>query len=309
MAAQFRQACRALGLIGASNAASDADVLFSSLDLDGGGDVSLKELTQAIQTTLKKDEHAATEHANAAKRTREQRDRLVGRAEIADVAAAATAAAEGAVAELSAYVESLPVALRVEALFAKRGIKATDLVQASTPNAAWRASTGDVVMSPDEVVAGLSGLGVEASTEELAAWVVSLDTNGSGSIELSEMKMAIKALAEQRVELDCSIAAMRTRADELRKVAARKQAALREREAVDAAAEAAAETAQTQAHAEVQAAADAKLAAVRQAKAQAAAEQVEFEARVEGRRSKTGQMRRKHENKTGAKGASPSSAR
>lgn len=65
---EFRKACLQMKLVGGAAGESAAlDALFTSMDIDGGGDLSLSELTNALRTSLKSETTRATDRVKGTK--------------------------------------------------------------------------------------------------------------------------------------------------------------------------------------------------------------------------------------------------
>lgn len=299
---EFRRACSQMKLSGGAAGESAAlDALFASLDLDGGGNLSLAELTQALKTTLKAESPALPgegdtpdgdvndTNGGALNMRPSGPARLSALAAVCERAAAATRAAEEAATGVDEAVGTSSVPRQVASILLKRNMKAADVVKACTPNVAWDSASGEVRLQMAEVASGLRGLGVSGDDEEVMGFVRSLDVDQSGTVELSEFKSAIKRFQAEQRERDTALVALKGRVAELQKVATREQTLLSELEEAEAKAEEAAQQAATQQAEAKQAASEAKAeatkAAAKAASVKTAEEKRAFEARVAAKRA------------------------
>lgn len=305
--AEFQKACSQMKLNdgssgGMTSESAALDALFTSFDLDGGGDLSLSELTQALQRTLKigtlskkttdgkktttttisvepglsyvgtaKDVDVFNGRTAFRQRAEHGKGAIGSSSDVSDGgigtaphrmaptapvrlnalaaacerAAAATKAAEQAEAEVNggSDVREPSVAQQVATIVVKRNMKVHDVVKACTVNVAWDGDTGEMRLGVAEVAAGLRSLGVHGSDADVEAFVHSLDSDSSGTVELSELKAAIKRCTAERKEANAALGVRKSRAAELLKLARREQDLLAELEAAEAKAEEAKEAA------------------------------------------------------------------
>lgn len=251
---QFRRACVQMKLGG--GAAGESPVLLDALfgvvfsNSSTGLDVSDRakgcrpwgspshfalRLTDAHQATLSSD--VGTRAANSAKSaTGDDVQRLAILANVCERAALSMAAAEEADSALDRLMQESSVWMQVGDILLKRGgMKAPDIVWLCTPDGASNGEASNAGRMPlTELEAGLRALGVAGSDDDIALFVRSLDADGNGSVELSELKAALKQFAFERSYHQATCAKLRGRATELHKLAAREQRLLSDLEGAEA---------------------------------------------------------------------------
>lgn len=155
---EFKQMMRKLGLLGEGtqfNAAA-VDGLFSELDADGGGELDLDEITNALKRLKARNVDVYKKEAAA----KEEAERWRKRAEGMRAAAEQIGAKEAIANELTNLRHHPPADVRLAALMAQKQLKPDDLL------AKLDTDKGGTV-DQKEFAIGLRALGISATDEEL----------------------------------------------------------------------------------------------------------------------------------------------
>jgi len=202
----------------------DIDALFADMDIDHGGGIGIGELKLA----LKKLEQRTREASERAIRQRESAELFRQKAALTKEVAAITQLAETHIAQLSAatdasrslvrnsndtkhsnvgkgslnkkmasnantkfdkVLEGNAVAAQLGTLMLRKGLDADRVAQE------WDQS-GDGLIQLNEWRKHVLALGVVCESAEIDALFRSLDTDGGGSLDLAEIKVALKSLEE-----------------------------------------------------------------------------------------------------------------
>lgn len=177
----------------------DIDALFDSLDTDGGGSLDVKELKLALKAfraaveSESQADHSVQTHAASTKHA----------AEALRMAARDTEAFERAAAELEAQraIGAGSVESRLGHLLSMRNMKVGEMV------ARWSTKlVGEVSRAEfKQHILFDKELGLQATTGELDGLFDRLDTDSSGSLDVPELRIALKrcqdaaALAESEL--------------------------------------------------------------------------------------------------------------
>ena len=200
---EFTLACRRLKLVGdpsipeamfkhrglSKEDHAVVEALFDSLDLDGGGDLDPEELETGLHVLLEK----AAAARGQQEALQEKLDSYNESAALYDQAAAATEAAEAIEGEIRELVDNPTIQLRA----GKQLIKYTKESQLSDLLSSWDTS-GDGEVDINEVVAGFKACGIDGTDEELLSLAQGMDADGSGTLEMEELKVAVEELMSSR---------------------------------------------------------------------------------------------------------------
>jgi len=173
-----------------------------------------------------------------------------------------TVAAETEAEKLRA-AEKPSLSLQIGTCLHQRGVKVSDLVRD------WGGSDGSIDRAEwRKEVRALGGGHVVADNQELDAIFESIDKDGGGTLDIPEVKQALKRFADESEQQKAAVKLARQQWSELARIAREGQTAWKAELAKQAEEEAAAVAKETR-EAEVR---EAEAAAVRAAKAEAAAE-------------------------------------
>ena len=275
----FRQKVR--GNLGIKAENCEIDAFFNSMDADKGGSLDLAELKVALKSVLDAASRAETE----ALAHKAWSDECRAKAAQTDEAARATEAAEKAELELGQLETSAgPPDVQLGALIIKRNLKIGDLVSK------WDVS-GDGLVDRGEFRKSVKELGVKAEDTEIDALFDSLDSDGSGELDVAELKELLTRLKETAQQESTRRAEIKVSTLALRKAASKLQQVLRTEEEAKAKAELEAkEAAERQAAAKAE---EERQATEEKAKARAMAamkmaeEKAAYEAKLQERRNST----------------------
>lgn len=162
---------------------SEIDALFDAFDSDGSGDLELREVSAALQKLIDASHQSDRKTAQVLERAAKLREA----AEAFDKAAEDAAAHEAAEARFAAAWD--PVEARLGLLLTKRNIKIGDMVHG------WD-SNGNGLIEPDEFREHILALGLKDDGTGLDALFRSLDKDGSGTLDIDEIKAALKRIRE-----------------------------------------------------------------------------------------------------------------
>ena len=251
------------------------------MDADKGGSLDLAELKVALKSVLDAASRAETE----AQALKAWSDECRAKAAQTDEAARTTEAAEKAEVELGQLETSAgPPDVQLGALIIKRNLKIGDLVSK------WDVS-GDGLVDRGEFRKSVKELGVKAEDTEIDALFDSLDSDGSGELDVAELKELLTRLKETAQQESTRRAEIKVSTLALRKAAFKLQQVLRTEEEAKAKAELEAkEAAERQAAAKAE---EERQATEEKAKARAMAamkmaeEKAAYEAKLQERRNST----------------------
>ena len=162
----------------------EVDALFKQLDSDGGGDLDVAELKAAFKK-FKDTAHKARSSANAEnavadeKRAKAERIREVGRQ---------VAKKEAMAAELLEMRKG-GVGAKLGDIINLKNMKAADVARA------WDKS-GDGEIDMKEFRENVLSMGVKAEGEDIDALFKELDADGGGSLDMEEVRKALKVLQD-----------------------------------------------------------------------------------------------------------------
>lgn len=185
---EFRQAIRDLGLMGEEYTVIHVDKLFTELDADHSTDLNLDELKEAL--VLFKQHAKEAKEATIAAETKSVYWRA--RAEESKIAAEAVAKSEDAKAEVERLKNEPSAESRLAGLLVKKNLKPNDLFSQMDANKNGIVDVGEFGNS-------LRKLGLDASDEELKRIYTGFDKDGSGDLDLSEVKGTVKSLFDAKV--------------------------------------------------------------------------------------------------------------
>ena len=217
---EFRKSVRDLGLAGTTGG-KEIDDLFDSIDLDKGGSLDPAELKAAWQKLKDQAKLSAELREVSAERAAKLRKHAAATKRAVD----ATAEAEAAQEKLNEIRTHTSVDVRLGNLLVKRGIKIGDLMLRWDENQ-------DGSLDRKEFQTNLRALGLEATNDELDAFITDNDADGSGEFDMAEVGVLLRKLQDA-----CAAAAndekhLLKRASDLKKLATQAQmAAYREAEA------------------------------------------------------------------------------
>ena len=204
----------------------EIDDLFEELDVDRSGSLNASELKVAMKKLI----NTAKEVKVAQKYIYERVSSLEVRLEQALAVANVTQAAEEAQAQLEVLRENKTIQARVGALLAARNTKIADIVSL------WENTKGEV--SRPQFRRNLRGIGLdERGLEESDTLFAELDTDGGGTLDLAELKVALHRLQEAAKTADKEVRSLRKATLEQWREVRAAQAALQERKRQDEAAE------------------------------------------------------------------------
>jgi Ca2+-binding EF-hand superfamily protein len=180
---EFRQDIRKL--LGMETDVREIDALFESLDADSGGSLDASELKLALSTLQECAVRAERDGVAQRERAAAYRDLSAEASRVAE----ATRLAEEHARKLEAATNKSPGA-QLGSIMTEKGIRAADVV------AKWDRS-GDGEIDKKEFRREVVALGVEATPSEIDALFESLDGDGGGSLDLKELRVALKSLQDQ----------------------------------------------------------------------------------------------------------------
>jgi len=232
------------------------DSMFRGLDTDRSGDLGIGE----VQAALKKLQAEAD--GTASQRDQEQvgglRARVVALRQVLEMTVAAETEAEKL-----REAEKPSLSLQIGTCLHQRGVKVSELVRD------WGGSDGSIDRAEwRKEVRALGGGHMVADNQELDAIFESIDKDGGGTLDIPEVKQALKRFADESEQQKAAVKLARQQWSELARIAREGQAAWKAeviKQAEEEAAAVAKETHETQVRAS-------EAAAARAAKAEAAAE-------------------------------------
>ena len=183
---QFRQSARNM----LQNAETrDIDELFDVFDDNHDGSLDVDELKDAFKTLI----HETANRAKMADSIRKQIVFFAQRAACVQEVIAALEAAEASCREADSLDKSVDA--RLGTLLRVRSMKATEIVSRWDPS-----GTGQIAMRQFRI--NVRGLGLEASDHEIDGLFRSLDEDGGGTLDMSEIKHALANLQEAAIDAD-----------------------------------------------------------------------------------------------------------
>ena len=166
----------------------ETDALFASLDADGGGELDMKELKAALKKMIdahsnrKKAGSAALRHVNLLR----ERAKALKEGE----ALAAARASEAMCVKLLEVRSSMTIGSQLGDVINKKGMKVGDVAKK------WDTS-GDGELDKKEFRKSALGLGLVATAADVDSLFDSLDTDGSGTLNITELQKALKLFTEE----------------------------------------------------------------------------------------------------------------
>lgn len=272
---EFRQDVRKL--LGNPNI-NEVDALYKEIDADGGGELDVMELKLALKQLQLSANSAVAESSGRSA----EAEALLSKASQSKMVAHLTRHFEELVAKMEESQQGT-VALQLGNLLVKKGVKIGDLVHKWDHN-------GNGTMSQKEFRHQVVGLGVQASVEQVDAFFCTLDTDDTGSLDLEEVKKALKRIQDDG---DASKARLRSLCEEtvdaFRKMRVGQSEWKTKQDEEAAAAEVEEEKAQAEEKQKAKEAAEAKAAkeaALLAKKEQELAQKKEFDAKIAAKRAK-----------------------
>ena len=270
---EFRQNVRKM--LGSKVEVKEVDKMFDELDADKGGSLDLAELRQAFKKLQDKAASAATSAGSVG----EQAEFFRRRADLARRSVEPVRAHEKAKKELTKLQDNQSLGARIGSwLFGK---------QIATVIAKWDKS-GDGNLDRAEFRENVQGLGMGASNIECDELFESLDSDGGGELDVSEIRKAFKVLQDEAAQTKEQIKELKAQEADLKKAAKQAQnewkEAMREDAEAKAEAEAKAKVEAEAAAAAAEAARVAKEAKAAEKKAEEEARQAEFAAKIAAKR-------------------------
>lgn len=251
-------------------------VQFARLDEDNGGSLDVREVKSALRTL----HDAAQTAAVVAEAVREKGSELRAKAESVRRAAEATVQAEMAMVERQKY-EKKSVGAQLGAMLKKKGLKVNAIVTL------WGGPDGQI--DKGEFAAEVSELGLNASRAEMDELFESLDDDGGGTLDMAEMKKAMRTLIDECDAVRDNIKRLTQKATEATRAAHAAQLEWRQQQQIDRKQQheqiAREEEAAEALEAKVAEEKAAKAAAVAKKKAAQEVEKAAFEAKVKARRA------------------------
>lgn len=279
---EFRQQVRRLN-IGADY--HETDKLFDTLDVDASGEIDIRELKGAVGRLQKAAAEAEAEANVEAAKLEQAMEAIRKKSELAKQVLSAIEAAEKEEERLS-QLRAAPTKLIVQLgeLFNGKHTKPVELMRS------WDAN-GDGVISRAEFVSACKRNGLQGTQAEIDEVFAQLDGDGSGNIELGELKIVLKKVHDAAEKATAELRAVEKKAQHLRQKSLDAEKEIEELEKADtelaksmvalkekAAMEAMARDAEERKTKEMKALA---------AKEKADREKAEFEARVNAKRKHT----------------------
>ena len=254
----------------------DIDDLFQVIDLDGGGTLDAEELTHAMQVLRTEAKVANAHDAEIVRRVADLRSRAAD----VDEAVRVTEAAEAQEEDAKRLMSFRGVDALLGQALIRRSTKIADLVTA------WESTNGHINLH--QFRRNVRSMNIDADNESIDALFVSVDQDGGGSLDVSEIRQALEHWKQATAQADQRSVKLQKISSGMWKAAKVKQMELKQRfsdieEAERAKVEAAAKLEQDKKDAEEAAKKRerARLQAVKERKREEAAE---FEAKVVERR-------------------------
>jgi Ca2+-binding EF-hand superfamily protein len=186
---EFRVNVRKLGLEVVDG--KDLDKLYDELDRSGGGSIDVADLKVAL-VQLQNDARAVVERGQLAEKVASF---AITVAEALEGAAREAAVYEAANLEVTSMKDNRSAESRLGALLTTRNVKIGDAMRN------WD-SDGDGSISMGEFAAEITKLGFKSEQpDELDSVFRKLDDDGSGSLDLDELKVALKSLQDEAVNV------------------------------------------------------------------------------------------------------------
>ena len=249
----------------------EVDKLFEELDLDNSGELDLAEIKAALKK-LQESARVASERATGVlQRAQITRQRAEQMQSIADL----TKSAEQASIDMTA-VGRKSVGAQLGSILIKKGLKVGEIVTK------WGGAKGCI--TKQDFRHEVNGLGLSAAASDVDALFDSLDDDGGGTLDLAEVRTALKTLADECEQVKSAIKSLTQKSSELTKAARAAQSDFRRMKEEDQRAkEELARQEEAKAQAKAAAAAEAKAikeAAAAEKKAAQEKEKAEFEAKI-----------------------------
>jgi len=222
---EFRQQVRKLG-IGADYRETDA--LFDSLDTDGSGELELGELKGAVRRLQEAAGVAARTAADETARLEESVARLRLKSEHAQTVLSTIEAAEREEERLVALKGAKqPLVVQLGEMLRGKNVKPVELLRS------WDANS-DGLISKGEFATSIRKHGLQAEPGEVEQVFGQLDEDGSGYIDLTELKAVLRKLADAMREATAELRAAEQKAAALRAKSAQSERQLMAMERADA---------------------------------------------------------------------------
>ena len=184
----------------------EVDKLFDKLDKDHSGELDMNECKTAIrnlQTTAKQDLQQLQIIFERANELREKASRFQA---IADLTRTSEESARALTEE-----NKKSVGAQLGVILVKKGLKVSDLV------AKWGGAKGFI--DKHDFRHEVNALGLSAAASDVDALFDQLDDDGGGTLDIAEVKLALRTLAEESDQVRASIKMLTTKAAEQHKAA------------------------------------------------------------------------------------------
>ena len=255
----------------------DIDALFANIDLNNDRSVSVSELT----TFMKSLQEGARERDLQAIEVQKTVEFIRSRIELVKRAVDATKAAESAEARLQSDLSFTSVSTRLGKEMLRRATKISDLING------WESSRG--AMDRKQFRKNVRSYGIDDENTALDEVFDSFDADGSGSIDIDELKVALGNLREASADSERELKDLKKRTEQLWKVAKAMQLELKKQQRADEVAKKQQAELKVKEEAERAAAAEeakaAKEAAREAKRLKEAEEQAAYEAKIAQRRA------------------------
>ena len=198
------------------SSAKEVDALFQRLDDDGGGTLDLAELKSAMRRFRDASDRVVHETEQIHREAAQMRERAAQISKVLE----ATRASEQADMRLEQLRSRKSAGAKLGTILVSRNLKVSDLVNKWDPS-------GDGEVDKAEFRHHVLDIGLQAEAEEIDELFNSLDDDGGGTLDLSEIKAALKVLKEESEQADKEVTILRKTTVELSKLAKAAQVELK----------------------------------------------------------------------------------